>query len=93
MAMDLKTIKVESADGIVTITLNRPQKKNAMSPQLHREMLDTLRELRDDWNVRVIVLTGAGDSFCAGQDLKEFFRKRRKAGDGTEWSGPGAAGG
>jgi trans-feruloyl-CoA hydratase/vanillin synthase len=73
MAMDLTTLKVDRADGIVTITINRPEKKNAMSPQLHREMLGTLRELRDDWSVRVIVLTGAGDSFCAGQDLKEFF--------------------
>jgi trans-feruloyl-CoA hydratase/vanillin synthase len=71
--MDLTTLTVDRADGIVTITINRPAKKNAMSPQLHREMLDTLRSLQDDWSVRVIVLTGAGDSFCAGQDLKEFF--------------------
>ena len=71
--MDPKTLKVERGEGIVTITINRPEKKNAMSPQLHREMLDTLRGLQDDWSVRVIVLTGAGDSFCAGQDLKEFF--------------------
>jgi len=71
--MELTTIRVERADGIVTITLNRPEKKNAMNPRMHTEMRDTLRELRDDRDVRVIVLTGAGDSFCAGQDVKEFF--------------------
>ena len=71
--MDLKTVKVERADGIATITLNRPEKKNAMSPQLHRDMKQLLTELRDDRDLRVIVLTGSGDSFCAGQDLKEFF--------------------
>lgn len=71
--MDLKTLRIEQADGIATITLNRPEKKNAMNPQLHRDMHQTLLELRDDRTLRVIVLTGAGDSFCAGQDLKEFF--------------------
>ena len=71
--MELKTLKIDRADGIVTITFNRPEKKNALNPQLHREMLEILRELRDDWSTRIIVLTGAGDSFCAGQDLKEFF--------------------
>lgn len=71
--MDWKTLKVEQADGIATITLNRPEKKNAMNPQMHREMCQLLSELRDDRNLRVIVLTGSGDSFCAGQDLKEFF--------------------
>lgn len=71
--MDLKTIRVDRSDGVVTVTLNRPEKKNAMNPQLHREMSQALRELRDDRSVRVMVLTGAGDSFCAGQDLKEFF--------------------
>ena len=71
--MDLTTVRVERADGIATITLNRPEKKNAMNPQMHREMCQLLPELRDDRNLRVIVLTGTGDSFCAGQDLKEFF--------------------
>ena len=71
--MELKAVKVERDGGVATVTLNRPEKKNAMSPQMHRDMCQLLPELRDDRDVRVIVLTGAGDSFCAGQDLKEFF--------------------
>lgn len=54
--------------------LNRPEKRNAMNPTMHYEMVDVLDELADDAATRVLVLTGAGDSWCAGQDLKEFFR-------------------
>lgn len=69
-----QTIKVvREEEAIVTITLNRPQKKNAMSPQLHFEMVETLNKLAEDKELRVLVLTGAGDAFCGGQDLKEFF--------------------
>jgi trans-feruloyl-CoA hydratase/vanillin synthase len=71
----LKTVSVELDDGIAWVTLNRPDKRNAMSPTLNREMgkvLDEL-ELRDE--VGVIVLTGAGESFSAGMDLKEYFRE------------------
>jgi len=82
----VKTVLVDRKDGVATITLNRPQAKNAMNPQLHLEMLEALTELEDDDDVRVLVVTGAGDSFCAGQDLKEYFyniddnpRARKKA--------------
>jgi trans-feruloyl-CoA hydratase/vanillin synthase len=70
-----KTVKVEKEDGITWVILNRPEKRNAMSPQLHFEMVDVLVELESDDETRVLVLTGAGDSWCAGQDLKEFFRE------------------
>ena len=68
---EYQTLLVDKANGVTTITLNRPEKRNAMSPQLHREMYDLLNELRYDKETRVIVITGAGNSFCAGQDLKE----------------------
>jgi trans-feruloyl-CoA hydratase/vanillin synthase len=55
-------------------TLNRPDKRNAMSPQLHFEMVAVLKELAEDPDTRVLVLTGAGESWCAGQDIKLFFR-------------------
>jgi trans-feruloyl-CoA hydratase/vanillin synthase len=71
--MDYSTLKVEADAGIVTLTLNRPEKKNAMNPTLHVEMQHALRALAADRSVRVLVLTGAGDSFCAGMDLKEYF--------------------
>ena len=68
-----ETILLGRKDGVVTITLNRPNKKNAMNPKLHEEMVQLLTELRFDKELRVLVLTGAGDSFSAGEDLREFF--------------------
>jgi len=61
-------------DGIGWVTLNRPEKRNAMNPTLNEEMLDVLNVVESDDSVRVLVLTGAGESFCAGMDLKEYFR-------------------
>ncbi len=69
----LEAILVKTENGLTTITLNRPEKRNAMSPQLHREMYQTLGELRYDKETRVVVITGSGESFCAGQDLKQYF--------------------
>jgi trans-feruloyl-CoA hydratase/vanillin synthase len=68
-----QTLLVDKTDGIAVVTLNRPAKKNAMSPTLHRDMTDVLEDLRNDASVKVVVITGAGDVFCAGMDLKEFF--------------------
>ena len=70
---EFKTILLKKENEIATITLNRPKVKNAMNPQMHLEMVEVLSELEEDDGVRVLVLTGAGDSFCAGQDLKEYF--------------------
>jgi len=79
-----ETILVEKSDGITTVRFNRPEKKNAMNPQLHREMYDVLSDLEFDDETKVLVLTGSGDSFSAGQDLKEYFyemkdEKRQRA--------------
>jgi len=71
--MKFDTLLVDVADGIATITLNRPQKKNAMNPALHREMTSALDELRYASTAHVVLITGSGDAFCAGMDLKEFF--------------------
>lgn len=62
-------------DGIGWVTLNRPEKRNAMNPKMNEEMLDVLDVIESDDSVRVLVLTGAGESFCAGMDLKEYFRE------------------
>ena len=70
-----KCIKVEKSDGIAWLTLNRPSKRNAMSPQLHEEVDDALFELEDDPDCKVVIIKGAGGNFSAGQDLKEFFRE------------------
>jgi trans-feruloyl-CoA hydratase/vanillin synthase len=74
-----ETILVDTTDGISTITLNRPDKRNAMSPQLHSEMVHALTELAQDDETAVLVITGAGESFCAGQDLKKYFRDTRNS--------------
>ena len=71
--MNYETILLEVAEGVATITLNRPDKKNAMNPRMHEEMTHLLERLRYDDEVRVLVFTGAGDAFCAGMDIKEFF--------------------
>ncbi len=70
----LQAVRVEREGGTTIVTLNRPDKRNAMSPQLHFEMVEVLKELAEDPETRVLVLTGAGDSWCAGQDIKLFFR-------------------
>jgi enoyl-CoA hydratase len=60
-------------DGVATVTLNRPEQRNALSPQLLGELNDALRRARDDSEARAVVLTGAGDKvFCAGADLGGF---------------------
>ncbi|MES2350708.1 MAG: p-hydroxycinnamoyl CoA hydratase/lyase [Pseudomonadota bacterium] len=69
------TVKVDVTGGIAWVTLNRPEKRNAMSPTLNREMIDVLETLELDPEAEVLVLTGAGDSWTAGMDLKEYFRE------------------
>lgn len=71
--MEYETLLVEIADQIACITLNRPEKRNAMNPKLHEDMTDLLEKLRNDDDVRVLIITGAGKAFCAGMDLKQFF--------------------
>ena len=75
--MEYRTIRVDFDDGVTTLTLDRPEKRNAMNPLLGEEMTDALERLRNDDRCRVLVLTGAGESFCAGMDLKEFFMDLR----------------
>jgi trans-feruloyl-CoA hydratase/vanillin synthase len=68
------TVLVEFDGGIAWVTMNRPEKRNAVSPALAAEMLQVMNALEIDARCKVLVLTGAGGSFCAGMDLKEFFR-------------------
>jgi 2-(1,2-epoxy-1,2-dihydrophenyl)acetyl-CoA isomerase len=64
-------LRWEVADGVGTITLDRPAALNSLEATLKRELLAALREAGRDPGVRVVILTGAGRAFCAGQDLKE----------------------
>jgi feruloyl-CoA hydratase/lyase len=70
-----KAVRAEIEDGIGWAIFNRPEKRNAMSPTLNNEMRDLLEMLELDDSVRVVILTGAGESWSAGMDLKEYFRE------------------
>ncbi|MBM3486741.1 MAG: p-hydroxycinnamoyl CoA hydratase/lyase [Alphaproteobacteria bacterium] len=71
-----KCVKVDwDSDGITWVTFNRPEKRNAMSPQLHYDMEQVMLELETDPDCKVIVISGAGNSWSAGMDLKEYFRE------------------
>jgi trans-feruloyl-CoA hydratase/vanillin synthase len=76
---EYKTILVDTEDGVTTVTFNRPEKRNAMNPQLHRDMYDVITRLEAHVPTRVLVITGSGPSFCAGQDLKEYFKDTENA--------------
>lgn len=69
-----KNVLVEFDAGIAWVILNRPEKRNCMSPALNDEMIDVLNALEIDARCGVLVLTGAGEAFSAGMDLREFFR-------------------
>jgi len=78
-----KLVLVEFDDGIAWVTFNRPEKRNAMSPALNEEMRRTVEALATDDRCGVFVLSGKGDSFAAGMDLKEYFRATDGAPDTT----------
>lgn len=80
--MNFETIKLDTDErGITTLTLNRPDKHNAMSSRMMQEITDAAKSLHHDDRVRGVILTGAGRSFCAGADLgwmRENFARNRE---------------
>jgi enoyl-CoA hydratase/carnithine racemase len=62
-----------SANSVATITLNRPQRLNALTFEVYRELSDTFAALRTEANVRVVVITGAGRAFCSGGDVHDII--------------------
>jgi feruloyl-CoA hydratase/lyase len=70
-----ETVRVEFDDGIAWVTLDRSDKRNAMNPTLNTEMVEVLETLEGDERCGVLVLTGSGEAFSAGMDLKEYFRE------------------
>jgi enoyl-CoA hydratase/carnithine racemase len=69
--------RISKKDRIARLTLNRPEKKNALSQALMDELIAALKEIRDNREIRCIVLAGAGDTFCAGMDLHELGGRHR----------------
>jgi enoyl-CoA hydratase/carnithine racemase len=78
-------------NGVATVTLNRPAKRNAVSLAMWRRLREVFTELdaRDD--VRVVILTGAGGHFCAGADISEFASQRADAQSGRSYEAANAA--
>ncbi|MDX6637896.1 MAG: hypothetical protein QOJ01_1407 [Solirubrobacterales bacterium] len=71
--MDYQELLYDVSEGVATLTLNRPDQRNALSGQLLTELVDATKRARDDDDVRAVVLTGAGEKvFCAGADLGGF---------------------
>ena len=78
---DCQTLLLELDGGVLHITLNRPDSRNAMSLQMVAELRAVLAAIRDDLTVRALVLSGAGGHFCAGGDIKDMANARAQ---GTE---------
>src|SRR5215211_247267 len=70
---DKGVVLYEKRDRIAYVTINRPEARNAVSPEVHRAMIAAWADFAEDDAVDVAILTGAGDAFCAGADLKEYI--------------------
>ena len=68
-------VKREISDGVMTLTLQRPEKKNALSGAMYDALSDAVRQADVDASVRVVLFQGDGDSFTAGNDLADFARQ------------------
>lgn len=74
---ELQSITVERNDAVATITLRRPEKKNAADAAMWNELLDEFRRIAGDASIRAVVITGAGGNFCSGADLSAADRDER----------------
>jgi enoyl-CoA hydratase/carnithine racemase len=74
-------VKTEISDGVMTLTLRRPEKKNALTGAMYEALSDALKRAETDTSVRVVLFQGDGDSFTAGNDLADFASQAR--GEGT----------
>ena len=67
--MGFETIKLDKGEHLATITLNRPEKRNAINRKMMEELSESLKDVSEDDGIRAVVLTGAGKAFCAGADF------------------------
>ena len=81
MATQQDIVVAVETNGVATVTLNRPAKRNAVSLAMWRRLSEVFTELDGRDDVRVIILTGAGGHFCAGADISEFATVRADAPD------------
>src|SRR2546425_4320211 len=90
--MTYQLIQYEAGDGIAQITLDRPEKLNAWTPQMAVEQADAIGRANDDRSVGAIVMTGAGRAFCAGADMELTFKSRIEGRDPGEDTAGGQGG-
>ncbi|GAA0998095.1 crotonase/enoyl-CoA hydratase family protein [Acrocarpospora macrocephala] len=83
VAQPYETLVIERIGKVRRLTLNRPERRNALSPQLQDELVDAVRVAQLDKDIRAIIIRGAGPSFCAGYDINP-----NKAGQGREYAPP-----
>jgi len=69
----MSKVLYEKRDRVAYVTINRPEARNAIDPDVHQAMIETWADFRDDDAIDVAILTGAGDAFCAGADLKTYI--------------------
>src|SRR5882757_7219753 len=81
--MSESVLILEKETGIATVTLNRPDKLNALNRELRASFCRTMRELRTSSDVGAVIITGAGRAFCAGMDLKDLSGGLREEGNVT----------
>ena len=92
MGQSFNTIRVDKGDDIAVITLDRPERLNAWTNEMHRELHAAISDCNDDPQVGAMVVTGAGRGFCAGADIQDNFKARMdRSGDeqrgGGDWIG------
>jgi enoyl-CoA hydratase/carnithine racemase len=73
--MDFEQIELEVVDGIATLSLNRPEKRNAMNDQMRSEFIEALEYIAAEVSIRALVLTGKGKGFCAGGDISGMEKR------------------
>ena len=81
---DEGVVLYEKRDRIAYVTINRPEARNAVSPEVHRAMIAAWADFAQDDSVDVAILTGTGEAFCAGADLKEYIPPIIRHGDVTD---------
>jgi 2-(1,2-epoxy-1,2-dihydrophenyl)acetyl-CoA isomerase len=80
--MGYSTVRVERTGAVASVTLNRPEARNALDIAMRRELLDALDDVERDEEARVVIVTGAGGNFSAGGDVKTMRGKRHTPGQG-----------
>jgi len=86
--MDYQDIIYNKEEGIATITLNRPDKRNSYSPEMLEGIYYAMEDAAKDDGIRVLVLTGTGQAFCAGADVKAMAEKFNQPGEEGKGRGP-----